>query len=137
MKQPTGFTLIELLVVVAIVAILAAIAVPAYNEQVRKSRRAEAVRFVGDLQLALERWRAENPSFANCSGTNCGSGTYPVEPTSTVSPFYDIDIATATATAYSITATPAGAQTGDRCGILTLASNVSSGKPQWATASCN
>ncbi|GAB3747319.1 type IV pilin protein [Lysobacter olei] len=137
MKQASGFTLIELMVVVAIVGILAAIAVPAYTEQVRKSRRAEAVRFVGDMQLALERWRAENPSYANCSGTGCGSGTYPVAPTSTVSPFYTIAIATATTSAYSITATPAGAQSGDRCGVLTLASGVSNGKPQWATASCN
>jgi len=69
MQQSKGFTLIELMIVIAIVAIIAAIAIPAYGEQVRKSRRAEASRFVGDMQLSLERWRAENPSYAVCSNS--------------------------------------------------------------------
>lgn len=36
-----GFTLMEVMIAVAIVAILVAVALPAYEEQVRKSRRAE------------------------------------------------------------------------------------------------
>jgi type IV pilus assembly protein PilE len=137
MRQSKGFTLIELMIVVAIVAILAAIAIPMYNEQVRKGRRAEASRFVGDLQLSLERWRAENPSFAACSPTPCGSGDYPVPPDSSTSPFYTIAIVSPTATGYSITAEPVGVQDGDRCGILTIDPSVKRGKPQWANADCN
>ncbi|MEG3191416.1 type IV pilin protein [Lysobacter sp. D1-1-M9] len=142
MHKARGFTLIELMVVVAIVAIIASIAIPSYTEQVRKSRRSEAARFVGEMQLELERWRAENPSYANCTGTPCGSGTYPTVPDAAASPFYDIEIPTATATAtdYIITAAPRGgtAQAGDRCGTLTLTRSVNSGKPTWGgDASCN
>lgn len=138
-RNASGFTLIELMVVLAIVAIIAAIAYPSYLEQVRKGRRAEASRFVGELQLHMERWRAENPCYGQNGSAGCPtafteSGTYPTEPNSTLSPYYTIDIATATPTAYSITATPTGVQDGDRCGVLTA---TQGGKPTWATAACN
>lgn len=47
MKKQTGFTLIELMIAVAIVAILAAVALPAYQTYVAKSK-------VSDLRLAAE-----------------------------------------------------------------------------------
>lgn len=47
MKKQTGFTLIELMIAVAIVAILAAVALPAYQTYVGKSK-------VSDLRLAAE-----------------------------------------------------------------------------------
>lgn len=131
MRRNYGFTLIELMIVVAIVGVLAAIAVPLYNEQVRKGRRADAVRAAGDLQLALESWRSENPSYANCGGAGCGSGTYPTAPTSD---YYTIAMSGQNETAYTITATPSGVQAGDRCGVLTSTRNT---KPSWATAACN
>ncbi|MFC0678903.1 type IV pilin protein [Lysobacter korlensis] len=139
MKKQRGFTLIELMITVAVIAILAAIALPSYNEYVRKGRRSEAARFVGEMQLGLERWRAENPSYAPCAPAPCGSGVYPAAPSAAASPFYQLDVpaATATATNYVITATPrtGSAQAGDRCGVLTL--TKAAGKPSWATASCN
>jgi type IV pilus assembly protein PilE len=41
-QRSRGFTLIELMIAVGIVAILTTIAVPAYRDQLRKSRRADA-----------------------------------------------------------------------------------------------
>lgn len=128
-----GFTLIELMVVIAIVAIIAAIAIPSYTEQVRKGRRADAARSVGQLQLDLERWRAENPSYANCTPAPCGSGTYPTLPTSD---YYTITLADQGTTAYTITATPAGVQNPDRCGNL-VANLSDKKKPTWSNAACN
>jgi type IV pilus assembly protein PilE len=123
-QRSGGFTLIELMVVVAIVAILAAIAIPAYTEQARKARRADAIRAIGEIQLNLERWRAENPSYADCTGTPCGSGTYPTAPV-TMSDYYTIQFTSPapTATTYTITAAPisTSAQAGDRCGTYKFA----------------
>ena len=41
-RPARGFTLIEVLITVALIAILAAIALPVYQDQVRKSRRSSA-----------------------------------------------------------------------------------------------
>lgn len=118
-----GFTLIELMIVVIVVAILASIAIPSYLEQSRKGRRADAVQAVGDLQLKLESWRAENPSYAECD--ECVSGDYP---TIADSAHYEINV-DADADGYTITASPTGAQDGDRCGDLEA---TRTGKPTWS-----
>ena len=117
MKQQSGFTLIELMVVVAIVAIIATFAIPAFTEQVRKSRRSDAIATLGDLQVRQERWRSNNATYgtlANITGTTAAlfNGAHDN---------YDFAVTTNTATAYTITATPKGAQSGDRCGTFTLA----------------
>lgn len=95
-----GFTLIELMLVVALVAILLTIAVPSYQDSVRKSRRADAVAGLTQLQLLQERYRANNPAYA------AAIASLP-SPNPTVSPekHYALSVAAAAASSYTVTAT--------------------------------
>jgi type IV pilus assembly protein PilE len=129
MKKNRGFTLIELMITIAIVAIIAAIAIPSYTDYVRKGRRSQAVSELGRLQMTLERWRADNPSYANCAGAGCGSGTYP---TATTLDHYTVAISGASATGYTLTATPKGAQSSDACGNFII--TYSNGTPVKSTS---
>ena len=49
MQKTRGFTLIELIIVITIIGILVAIAVPSYQNHLRKGRRAEAQGFVTQI----------------------------------------------------------------------------------------
>lgn len=116
-----GFTLIELLVVIAIVGILAVIAIPGFTEQVAKSRRAEAIRGLGDLQLRQERWRSNHTEYA-ADGESDGTNTFSVPTVAN----YTLSLSNISGTGYTATATRNGSQTGDRCGnfVLTVSNGV-------------
>jgi type IV pilus assembly protein PilE len=115
------------MVTTAIVAILAAIAYPAYQDSIRKSRRAEAQAAMFELAQWMERFYTEHHRYDQ---TNAG-GAVSVPTTLTRSPpsasatkFYDIALVGAdlAASTFTIQATPtAGSgQEKDRCGNLTL-----------------
>jgi type IV pilus assembly protein PilE len=132
MKQTqSGFTLVELMIVVAIVGILASIAVPSYQESVRKSRRADAKGALMGLANAMERHFTETNSYCDAGGADGGDscgianndfGTPSVyTPSSETDTYYDFTInADITPSSYTISATPAGVQADDNCGTLTL-----------------
>jgi len=122
-RQPTrqaGFTLIELMIVVAVVAILAAVALPSYQEYIKRSNRAEARAEVLRAEGWLERFNAENNRYTDNAANSANSGfsaaftTVPAGGTAR----YTI-AATLTANSYSITATPTGSMNGDACGTYT------------------
>lgn len=117
MKANCGFTLIELMVVVLVVAILAAWAVPTYQDQVRKARRADAQADLMQVVQFMERFFTQNNTYVGA--------TLPI----TQSPrsgqaFYTIQFAAApTATAYEVRAVPQGSQAADRCGTMSITQN--------------
>lgn len=53
------------MVVVVVVGLLAGVAYPSYLDQVRKSRRADAVTAIAQVQQAQERWRASASTYTS------------------------------------------------------------------------
>ena len=64
MQRNAGFTLIEMLITVAVLSILAAIAYPSYQDQVRKSRRAEAQSLLMDIGTRQQQRLLDVRSYA-------------------------------------------------------------------------
>ncbi len=122
-----GFTLVELLIVVAIIAILATIAYPSYREHLQKTRRADCEGAMLEMAGALERHYTENNTYA---GFQLGTGKdfvdqCPRDPNESAT--YNLTLPTANASNFTIKAAPTGAQTGDRCGTLTLDESLAKG----------
>jgi type IV pilus assembly protein PilE len=110
-----GFTLIELLIVVAIVAILAAIALPSYQAQVAKGRRAEGKASLLAAASQMERYYTERSTYATAT-----LGSPPaVYPNTTEHGYYALSLTNLTASTFKLNAVPAGVHTGDPCGTLT------------------
>lgn len=116
-----GFTLIELMIVVVIVAILAAIAYPSYREQVYKSRRSDAQAALLNTAQVLERCYTEYNAYNNagCPAVNAAGNGLSSAYGSTENGYYTLSATTLTANAFTLKATPQGAQSGDQCGTLT------------------
>ena len=58
-----GFTLIEVMIVAAIIGILAAIALPAYNDYIRRGQIQEAFSFLSDYRTKLEQYYQDNRNY--------------------------------------------------------------------------
>ncbi|MEC8849552.1 MAG: prepilin-type N-terminal cleavage/methylation domain-containing protein [Pseudomonadota bacterium] len=72
-QMQKGFTLIELMIVVAIIGILAAIAIPAYQDYVRKARFAESVSVSNGYKTAVTECLNDTGGLDACD-----AGTAPV-----------------------------------------------------------
>lgn len=118
-----GFTLLELMIVVVIIAILATFAVPAYQRNAQRARRADAKELLMRVASAQERYYTNFNRYATSpltAATSLGLATLTSE-----RGYYTIDSAngaTGDTQSYVLTATPvpAGPQAGDKCGALSI-----------------
>lgn len=116
-SKQRGFTLIELMITVAIVAILAAIAFPSYTRYVQRGYRSEGIAMLNDAVARMERYYAQNNTYATAT-TPAALG---ITNTSSPNSKYTLSIpATPTATTYTVQVAPQGTQTTDTCGTMTI-----------------
>lgn len=110
-KNMQGFTLIELMIVVAIIAILAAIAIPAYNDYMRKARFSEVMSVGAGYKLAVAECLNSIGTLAGCTA---GANDIPAIPASLASLNMDsMSVTNGVITQDSVTAA------GDRTSVLT------------------
>ena len=113
--QSKGFTLVEVMIVVAIIGILSAIALPNYTNYVKRGKAVEATTTLADLKVKMEQFYQDNRTYV---------GTPWCTPSGAVKYFTYSCTTAATATAYTITATPVAGQGVDNFGFTINQSNA-------------
>jgi len=104
-RAQRGWTLIEACVAAALAAILAAIAFPSFDAQILKSRRADAIAALFRVQMAEERWRANQPRYGSLAEIGA--------PSRSSAGHYAIAVTATSATSYELLASAQGAQQRD------------------------
>ena len=121
-------TLVELLIVVTIVAILASVALPAWNSQVQKARRADARNILLVTQVEQEKYRANKGSYTSSLG-DLGLSSY------ATGDYYDLSVVSSSATAFVASAAPNtnDGQNGDSCGTFAINQSGPDGSGSYAS----
>ena len=121
-SNTTGFTLIELLVAIALVAVLAAIAIPSYQDTIRKSRRAEAKALLLEVAQLQERHFTEFGQYAiTFNDGDVDEDNLNIDVNSENDHYaIDVDNYNGTETTFILTAVPKGGQIKDACENFTL-----------------
>jgi type IV pilus assembly protein PilE len=125
LKKARGFTLIEVMIVVAIIAILAAIAIPSYNSQLRKGRRADAQAFMMTVAQRQAQYILDARTYA--LGATALTDLGIVAPT-TVTDFYTVAVTPAAPTtppSWTLTLTPIAGKAQVQDGLLEVKSDGS------------
>lgn len=140
MSRPSqaGFTLLEILIVVAILGILVAVALPAYNQSVLRSGRAEAKGELLQVAADQERYFSSFNTYID-DATPLNTPTVADRDRTTQNGLYVISVAAGASgigTSFVATATPQGDQAADECTTLTLTNTGVRGATGATTDEC-
>jgi len=119
-----GFSLVDLMMALLIMSVIAAITLPAYTNQVRKSRRSDCQAVLLSLGQSMERFYAANYTYLGAADAGEDTGTPDASLHPSTCPvdgdrvFYNLTIQAAGANSYTLRATPVNEQAGD--GILEI-----------------
>ena len=100
-----GFTLIETLVAMAIAAVLSSVALPSFEGQLQRARRADALTAVAQIQGAQERLRSRSTRYGDLSDIGAAAATQ--------AGHYTLQMISFDADGYAVLATATGAQARD------------------------
>jgi len=113
-QRQRGWTLIETSLAAALAAIVAAIAFPSYEAQIVKTRRADAIGALFRVQMAQERWRANQPRYGSIDEIGA--------PARSSGGYYALAVTSSSENGYEILASAQGRQDRDAdCRHLKLA----------------
>ena len=113
MRGEKGVTLLEVMVVVTIVGILAAVAIPACNDYVTRSRRSDAFTALETVRAAQEMYRAERGLYSGDFYAPTDGNVFQGRSSGMAGSNYDLSIARTNNTNYTVTADSQDKQTGD------------------------
>jgi type IV pilus assembly protein PilE len=131
-KTRNGFTLIEMMITLVIVAITTITALYLYSDQVKRSRRIDAINALTSMSLAEERYRSNNTTYGTLAQVWGGVST-------SQEGYYTLAISNISATTYTLTATGSGTQTSDAengTSCTTMTFTMSAGTITKSPATC-
>lgn len=115
-SRSNGFTLIELMITVAIAAILLAIALPSYQEYVRRSTRTEAQAYLMTVAARQQQYLLDTRAY----GATLDDIAIPVPEKVAAAYTLTLDVGDALPPTFTLTAEPTGNQATEKCGTMSL-----------------